>query len=181
MDIPQSVILFAQKGIAYEDPNYYNAGVLIDALGGMRLNSILMTELRQNLGITYGVYASIISNKHGNIISGFISTDSSTAGKAISAVKDTFSRIKKQGIDEQLFKDAKIGLVNNLVLFLSNNTNTATLLDNMQINDRDVNRINNYANIINDVKLEEVNELASSLLEPENLFFVEVGKNAQGQ
>lgn len=46
----------------------------------------------------------------------------------------------------------------------------------MQINDRDVNRINNYANIINDVKLEEVNELASSLLEPENLFFVEVGK-----
>jgi len=67
MDIPQSVILFAQKGIAYEDPNYYNAGVLIDALGGMRLNSILMTELRQNLGITYGVYASIISNKHGNI------------------------------------------------------------------------------------------------------------------
>ncbi|KDB19944.1 putative M16 family peptidase [Wolbachia endosymbiont of Glossina morsitans morsitans] len=51
----------------------------------------------------------------------------------------------------------------------------------MQINDRDVNRINNYANIINDVKLEEVNELASSLLEPENLFFVEVGKNAQGQ
>ncbi|WP_265042380.1 M16 family metallopeptidase [Wolbachia endosymbiont (group B) of Melanostoma mellinum] len=181
MDIPQSVILFAQKGIAYEDPNYYNAGVLIDALGGMSLNSILMKELRQNLGITYGISARNVTNKHGNIISGFISTDSSTAGKAISAVKDTFSRIKKQGIDEQLFKDAKIGLVNNLVLFLSNNTNTATLLDNMQINDRDVNRINNYANIINDVKLEEVNELASSLLEPENLFFVEVGRNAQGQ
>ncbi len=177
MDIPQSVILFAQKGITYEDPNYYNAGVLIDALGGMRLNSILMTELRQNLGITYGVYASIIPNKHGNIIFGFMNTDSSTAGKAISAVKDTLSRIKKEGIDEQLFKDVKIGLVNNLVLRLSNNTNTAMLLDDMQINDRDVNRINNYANVINDVKLEEVNELASSLLEPENLFFVEVGRN----
>lgn len=35
MDIPQSVILFAQKGIDYEDPNYYNASVLINALGGM--------------------------------------------------------------------------------------------------------------------------------------------------
>ncbi|MBA8758106.1 insulinase family protein [Wolbachia pipientis] len=181
MDIPQSVILFAQKGIAYEDPNYYNASVLIDALGGMRLNSILMTELRQNLGITYGVYAMIIPNKHGNIISGFVNTDNSTAGKAISVVKDTLSRIKKQGIDEQLFKDAKIGLVNNLVLFLSNNTNTGMLLNDMQINDRDINRINNYANIINDVQLEKVNELASSLLEPENLFFVEVGRNAQGQ
>ncbi len=51
----------------------------------------------------------------------------------------------------------------------------------MQIDDRDINHINNYANIINDVQLEKVNKLASSLLNPENLFFVEVGRNAQGQ
>ncbi|CAG5057252.1 unnamed protein product [Parnassius apollo] len=108
MDTPQSVIFFALKGIAYEDPYYYNASVLINALGGMGLNSILMKELRQNLGITYGVYANIISNKHGKVIAGSINTDSSTAGKAISAVKDTFSRIKKEGIDEQLFRDKKL-------------------------------------------------------------------------
>ncbi|QIT36349.1 M16 family metallopeptidase [Wolbachia endosymbiont of Brugia pahangi] len=177
MNIPQSVIFFAQKGIAYEDPDYYSASVLINALGGMGLNSILMKELRQNLGITYGVFAHIIPNKHGNAIVGNMSTDSSTAGKAILAVKDTLSRIKREGIDEQLFKDAKTILVNNLTFFLSNNTNTAMLLDDTQINDRDVNRINNYADIINDVKLEKVNELASSLLDPENLFFVKVGRN----
>ncbi|MDR1139123.1 MAG: insulinase family protein [Rickettsiales bacterium] len=179
MDIPQSVIIFAQKGMAYEDPNYYNASVLIDALGGMGLNSILMKELRQNLGITYGISASIIPKKHGSAIFGFMSTDSSTAGKAILAVKDVLSKVKKEGIDEQLFKDAKTSLVNNLAFFLSNNTNTAILLDDIQINDRDVNRINNYANVINDVKLEEVNKLASSLLDPESLFFVEVGRNAK--
>ncbi|WP_341816990.1 pitrilysin family protein [Wolbachia endosymbiont (group A) of Agelastica alni] len=181
MDIPQSVILFAQKGIAYEDPDYYNAQVLVNALGGMGLNSVLMKELRQNLGITYGISASMASYTYANIIAGGLSTDSSTASQSISAIRDTLSRIKKEGIDEQLFKDAKIGLVNNLVLRLSNNINTATLLDDMQTNDRDVNRINNYANVINDVKLEKVNELASSLLEPENLFFVEVGRNTQGQ
>ncbi|MFP3035860.1 MAG: M16 family metallopeptidase [Wolbachia sp.] len=181
MDIPQSVILFAQKGIAYEDPNYYNASVLINALGGMGLNSILMKELRQNLGITYGISANVVPKKHGSTIAGLMSTDSSTASKAISAVKDTLSRVKKEGIDEQLFKDTKTSLVNNLTFLLSNNTNTAILLDYMQINDRDVNRINDYANIINDVKLEEVNKLASSLLDPENLFFVEVGRNAQSK
>ncbi|KLT21726.1 peptidase, M16 family [Wolbachia endosymbiont of Armadillidium vulgare str. wVulC] len=182
MDIPQSVILFAQNGVAYEDPDYYNAQVLVDALGGMGLNSILMKELRQNLGITYGVGARNVPNKHGNIISGFMSTDSSTASKAILAVKDTFSKVKKEGIDEQLFKNAKTSLVNNLTFsFLSNNANTAMLLDSMQIDDRDVNSINNYTNIINNIKLEEVNKLASSLLNPENLFFVEVGRNAQGQ
>ncbi|WCR58062.1 M16 family metallopeptidase [Wolbachia endosymbiont of Ctenocephalides felis wCfeJ] len=181
MDIPQSVILFAQKGIAYDDRNYYNASVLINALGGMGLNSIMMKELRQNLGITYGVSASIISNKHGNAIAGFMSTDSSTASKAISAVKDTFSRIKKEGIDEQLFKDTKVSMINSHVFSMFNNNNIAARLDDMQINDRDVNRINNYANIINNVKLEEVNALASFLLDPENLFFVEVGRNAQSK
>ncbi len=125
MDIRQSIILFAQKGITYEDPNYYNAIVLINALGGMELNSIMIKELRQNLGITYSANMSIISNKHGNAIIGFISTDSSTASKAISAVKDILSRIKKEGIDKQLFKDVKIRLINNLTFFLFNNTNIA--------------------------------------------------------
>ncbi|MDE5062179.1 M16 family metallopeptidase [Wolbachia endosymbiont of Drosophila tsacasi] len=177
MDIPQSVILFAQKGIAYEDPDYYNAQILINALGSMGLNSILMKELRQNLGITYGVYASIILNKHGNIMIGSLSTDSSTASQSISAVKDTFSRIKKEGIDEQLFRDTKISMVNSHVFSMFNNNNIVAKLNNIQTNNRDINHINDFVSYINDVKLEKVNELASSLLEPENLFFVEVGKN----
>lgn len=177
MDIPQSVIFFAQKGIAYEDPDYYNAQVLINALGSMGLNSILMKELRQNLGITYGVYASIILNKHGNIMIGSLSTDSSTASQSISAVKDTFSRIKKEGIDEQLFRDTKISMVNSYVFSMFNNNNIVAKLNNIQTNNRDINHINDFVSYINDVKLEKVNELASSLLEPENLFFVEVGRN----
>lgn len=177
MDIPQSVIFFAQKGIAYEDPDYYNAQVLINALGIMGLNSILMKELRQNLGITYGVYASIILNKHGNIMIGSLSTDSSTASQSISAVKDTFSRIKKEGIDEQLFRDTKISMVNSYVFSMFNNNNIVAKLNNIQTNNRDINHINDFVSYINDVKLEKVNELASSLLEPENLFFVEVGRN----
>ncbi len=181
MDIPQSVILFAQKGIAYEDPNYYNASVLINALGGMGLNSILMKELRQNLGITYGVYASIIPNKHGNVIAGSINTDSSTASQSISAIKDTLSKVRKEGIDEQLFRDTKISMVNSYVFSMFNNNSIVAKLNDIQTNNRDINHMNDFVSYINNVKLEEVNELASSLLDPENLFFVEVGKNTQGQ
>lgn len=181
MDIPQSVILFAQKGIAYEDPNYYNASVLINALGGMGLNSILMKELRQNLGITYGVNARILTNKHGNVIAGSINTDSSTASQSISAIKDTLSKVRKEGIDEQLFRDTKISMVNSYVFSMFNNNSIVAKLNDIQTNNRDINHMNDFVSYINDVKLEEVNELASSLLDPENLFFVEVGKNTQSQ
>ncbi|WP_341808605.1 pitrilysin family protein [Wolbachia endosymbiont (group E) of Neria commutata] len=177
MDIPQSVILFAQKGLAYEDRDYYNAQVLVNALGGMGLNSVLMKELRQNLGITYGVGVSMANFKYGNAIAGGLSTDSSTADKAIAAIKEAFSKVKKEGIDEQLFKDTKISMVNNFIFHLSNNANVAALLDAMQVYNRDIDRINNFADIINDVKLEKINGLANSLLDPEGLFFVEVGKN----
>ncbi|MDR2831457.1 MAG: insulinase family protein [Rickettsiales bacterium] len=181
MDIPQSVILFAQKGVAYNDPNYYNASVLINALGGMGLNSILMKELRQNLGITYGISASILNNKHGDVIAGSINTDSFTANQSISAVKDTLSRVQKGGIDKQLYKDTKISMVNSYIFSMFNNNNIVAKLDNIQINNCDINHINNFVGNINDVKFEEVNALANSLLDPKNLFFVKVGRNTQGK
>jgi len=179
MDIPQSVIFFAQKGIAYDDPNYYNAIVLINALGGMSSNSALMHELRQNLGITYGINASIISNKHGNVIAGALSTDNSTVDQAISAVKDVFNKVKKEGIDEQLFKDTKVSVINSYTFSMFNNDGIIAKLDHIQANNRDINRIYNFSNYINDVQLEKVNELAKSLLDSEDLFFVAVGKHHQ--
>lgn len=179
MDVPQNVIFFAQKGIAYDDPNYYNAVVLINALGGMGLNSVLMRELRQNLGITYNINTTIINHKHGNIIAGSVSTDSSTAVRAISAIKEVFNKVKREGIDEQLFKDTKVSVTNSYIFSMFNNNDIIAKLDNIQANDRDINYINNFSNYINDVELEKVNELAKSLLDTENLFFVEVGKYHQ--
>lgn len=179
MDIPQNVIFFAQKGIAYDDPNYYNAVVLINALGGMSLNSVLMRELRQNLGITYSISTMILNNKHGNIIAGSLSTDSSNANMAILAIKEVFNKIKKEGIDQQLFKDTKVSVANSYIFSMFNNNDIIAKLDNIQANDRDINYINNFSNYINDVELEKVNELAKSLLDTENLFFVEVGKYHQ--
>ncbi|MDD9331798.1 MAG: pitrilysin family protein [Wolbachia sp.] len=179
MDIPQSVILFGQKGIVYSDPNYYNASVLVNALGGMGLNSILMRELRHNLGITYGIRAYIDADKHGSYITGSMNTDSSTSRQSISAIKEVFSKVKEEGVDEQLFKDTKVSMVNSFIFSLFNSGNIITQLDHIQLNDFGHDYINNYVNYIENVKLDKVNELASSLLDHKNLFFVEVGGGTQ--
>ncbi|MDN5247619.1 MAG: pitrilysin family protein [Wolbachia endosymbiont of Tyrophagus putrescentiae] len=178
MDIPQSVIFFAQKGIAYRDPNYYNAVVLVNALGGVGLNSLLMREIRENLGITYGVRANIVNHKYGNIIAGSLNTDNTTADKAILAVKEVFNRVQQEGINEQLFKDTKISVANSYTFSMFNNNDIVAELNHIQVEDVDINDMDDFVNLIDSIKLEEVNELAKSLLEPKNLFFVEVGKNA---
>lgn len=176
MDIPQSVIFFAQKGVAYDDPNYYNALVLINALGGMSLNSVLMREIRHNLGVTYSINASNLPCKHGaSIIKGSLGTDPSTAEKAVLAVKEVFNKVKKEGINEQLLKDTKTSVINAHIFSTFTNNDIVAKLNNIQENNRDINYMNAFSDYINNVKLEAVNELAKSLLDPENLFFVEVG------
>lgn len=41
-------------------------------------------------------------------------------------------------------------------------------MDNIHVNNCDVNYMNNFINYMNDVKIEDVNALANSLLDPEN-------------
>lgn len=176
MNIPQSVILFAQKGLAHDDSNYYNAVVLINALGGIGLNSLLMNELRQNLGITYGVNLKILNNRHADIIFGSIHTDSSTSSKSISAIKEVLGKVKEEGIDEKLFKNTKATIINAYISSIFSNNDIIKKLDNIQLYNHDIDYVNNFINNVNDVKIEEINELAKSLLSPEGLFFVEVGR-----
>jgi zinc protease len=179
MDISQNIIHFAQRGISYDDPNYYNAIVLINALGGgMGLNSLLMSTLRESLAMTYGIYLVMVSNKHGNIIYGSTSTNSDCATKAISVIRDTLNMVKVDGIDKQLFQDTKINLINSHIFSMFTNENIASKLGYIQANDLDIKHITHFADYINAVKLDEVNVLAKSLLDPENLFIVEVGKRS---
>lgn len=84
-----------------------------------------MKELRQNLGITYGIGAGIVSNNHRNIIFGSTGNDSSSADIAISAAKDTLSRVKREGIDEQLFNNAKVSIINSYIFSAFNSNNIA--------------------------------------------------------
>ncbi|MBV0899527.1 MAG: insulinase family protein [Wolbachia endosymbiont of Fragariocoptes setiger] len=176
MNIPQSTIFFGQKGVSRDDNNYYNAQVLMEAMGGSSLNSVLLRELRQNLGITYSVSAHNISNTYGSVILGNLSTDHSTVDQAILAVKDVFYRIKKEGIEEKLLNKAKISTINDYTFSMFDYINIAAYLNYMQIYDYNINYINDFPKYINDVKIEQVNDLAYSLLDNKNLFFVNVGK-----
>lgn len=176
MDIPQSTIFFGQKGVSRDDHNYYNAKVLMEAMGGPGLNSVLLHELRQNLGITYSVSARNIGNTHASVILGNLSTDYSTVDQAILAVKDVFYRVKKEGIEEKLLNKAKISIINNHIFSMFDYIKIAAYLDFIQIYGYSINHINDFPKYIDDVNIDQVNGLARSLLDNKNLFFVNVGK-----
>lgn len=64
MAVPQSSVVFGQQGIKRDDPRYYTATVLNEAIGGGGLTSILFDEVRERRGLVYSVYSALAPYDH---------------------------------------------------------------------------------------------------------------------
>src|SRR5690606_36796660 len=59
-DSPQSVVIFGQKGLAMDDPDFFAAYVLNHILGGGGFSARLMEEVREKRGLTYGIASYLV-------------------------------------------------------------------------------------------------------------------------
>ncbi|QGR02879.1 insulinase family protein [Ehrlichia ruminantium] len=175
-DIPQSVIMFATDGIPYNSKDYYAADLFNTILGGLSLNSILMIELRDKLGLTYHTSSRLKNMDHSSILKGVLYTDNTTVTKSMSVFKETIENITKNGIDEVVFSLGKSSIINSFVLSLLNNDNVANTLLSMQLHNLDTNYINNHNSHYEAITLDEVNKVAKKILS-NDLVIIEVGKN----
>ncbi|GAT76672.1 M16 family peptidase [Ehrlichia ruminantium] len=175
-DIPQSVIMFAIDGVPYNNKDYYAADLFNTILGGLSLNSILMIELRDKLGLTYHTSTKLDNMDHSNILKGVLYTDSTTVTKCMSVFKETIENIKNNGIDEMTFSNAKSSIINSFVLSLLNNDNVADTLLSMQLYNLDTNYINQHSSYYEAITLDEVNRIAKKILS-NDFVIIEVGKN----
>ncbi|MEO0990440.1 MAG: pitrilysin family protein, partial [Pseudomonadota bacterium] len=69
-DTPQSVALFGHQGITRDDPDFFAAFVLNEALGGSGFDSRLQQEVRVKRGLTYGVYTYLAPRDHAELYMG---------------------------------------------------------------------------------------------------------------
>ncbi|GAT78890.1 M16 family peptidase [Ehrlichia ruminantium] len=168
--------MFAIDGVPYNNKDYYAADLFNTILGGLSLNSILMIELRDKLGLTYHTSTKLDNMDHSNILKGILYTDSTTVTKCMSVFKETIENIKNNGIDEITFSNAKSSIINSFVLSLLNNDNVANTLLSMQLYNLDTNYINQHNSYYEAITLDEVNRIAKKILS-NDFVIIEVGKN----
>ena len=70
---PQTTILFWQKGLRFDDPDYFAATILNEILGGNGFSSRLMDEVREKRGLTYGIDSSLVIYDHAQALEGSVS------------------------------------------------------------------------------------------------------------
>ncbi len=175
-ETPQSVAMFGQPGIAFDDPDYFAAYLLSTILGGGGFESRLMEEVREKRGLTYGVYAFLAGRDGADIIMGSVQSANNRIAEAIEVIRAEWSRLHEEGVTAAELQDAKTYLTGAYPLRFDGNGPIANILAGMQIQGMGTDYIDTRNDRVNAVTLDQINRVARELLKPELLSFTVVGQ-----
>lgn len=175
-DTPQSVVLFGQRGIAFEDPDFFAAYLLNVVLGGGGFESRLMNEVREKRGLTYGVYAYLVDKEYADSWMGSVASANDRVAEAIEVIRAQWRKMHENGVSAEELADAKTYLTGEYPLRFDGNGPIARIMVNMQLAGMPVDYIATRNDKVNAVTLDDVNRVARELMDPEQLTFVVVGR-----
>jgi zinc protease len=175
-DTPQSVALFGQRGIAVDDDDYFAAVLLNQILGGGSFESRLMQEVREKRGLTYGVYSYLYSRDLANAYMGSVSSANDRIAEAITVIRDQWALAAAEGVSAEELENAKTYLTGAYPLRFDGNATIAGILVGMQMIGLDTEYVNTRNARVERVTLDDVQRVAGTLMDPDALHFVVVGK-----
>ncbi len=173
---PQSVAVFAQRGIDRHHPDFLAAFILNHILGGGGFESRLMTEVREKRGLTYGVYSYIADRDAAEIWTGSVASANDRMADAIAVIRAEWARLRDAGVTAEELENAKTYLTGAYPLRFDGNGTIASIAVGMQMDGLPTDYIARRNDMVNAVTLDEINRVAREWLDPEALTFVVVGQ-----
>jgi zinc protease len=173
---PQSVVLFGHESIARDDEDFFPAFVLNHVLGGSGFNSILMSEVREKRGLTYGIGSFLVPRDHAAQHMGQFSSSNDKTAEAVEIVRAQWARLATEGVPEEQLEAAKTYLTGAYPLRFDGNGNIASILVGMQAQDLPIDYIATRNNKVAAVSVEDVRRVAARIMDADALHFVVVGQ-----
>ncbi len=173
---PQSVVAFMGKGIKFEDPDYFPAFVLNYTFGGGGFESRLMKKLREEKGLTYGIYSSVSDGEYLQSWSGSGQTKNESAGEFLAGIKAEMAAIAATGVTAVELEDAKLYLTGSYPMAFDSNAKIAGQLMTVRQRNRGVDYFDRRNGMVDAVTLEQVNRVAKTYLDPARFSYFVVGQ-----
>ena len=173
---PQSVALFGHEGIAQEDDDFFAAFILNHILGGAGFESRLTHEVRVERGLTYGIGSFLVPKDLAELYLGQVASANDRIAEAIEVTRNEWRRMAEEGLTEEELDRAKTYLTGAYPLRFDGNGRIANIMVGMQMQGLPIDYIATRNDRIMAVPLEEVNRVASELLDPDGLRFIVVGQ-----
>lgn len=177
----QTTVLMGQLGskratdpIAQQQQTNFAVGN--EVMAGSDFNARLMTEVRQNLGYTYGISGSMNPMlSRGPYQIGF-STRNDKARAAIDASLEVINETLDKGITNEEMHLTTDNLKNSFPMGFASNAGINSLLGMMNFYQLPNNYLADYTNRIDQVTLSEVNQTMRDTLKPDNFLIITVGQ-----
>ncbi len=128
LDVPQSVIRFGTRGIAWRDPGFIPAYVLNHILGGGAFTSRLFQEVREKRGLAYSVGTSLVSYRATAMTWGYTATKNERVVECLDVIAGEMARLKNEGPSDEELQKAKDYLVGSYALGFDTSTKIAHTL-----------------------------------------------------
>lgn len=175
-DTPQSVAFFGHRGIDQDHPDFFAAFILNNIFGASGFESRLMNEVREKRGLTYGIYTFLVSKDLAAVMIGQLASGNDRMAEAVEVIKAEWARLQSEGVTAQEVADAKTYLTGAYPLRFDGNGRIANILVGMQMTGLPIDYAETRNDRINAVSLDEINRVASELMQPDALRFVVVGQ-----
>ena len=175
-DVPQSVVVFGQNGIARDDPDYYAAYTVNYILGGGGFASRLYEEVREKRGLAYSVYSYLFPLDNSAMILGGVGTQNSRVAESLDLIRQEWQRFAEDGPTEKELQDAKTYLTGSFPLRFSSSNRIAGMLVGMQTENLGIDYLDRRNSFVEAVTIEDARRIARRLYDADTLTIVVVGK-----
>ncbi|MCX7288921.1 MAG: pitrilysin family protein [Rhodobacterales bacterium] len=173
---PQSTVLFGHVGIPRDDPDFFAAFILNEALGGGRFTARLMSEIREKRGLTYGIGSYLVGKDQAEIYLGQFSASNDKVAEAIAVLRAEWAKIAADGLTDEELATTKTYLTGSYPLRFDGNGPIANILVGMQMDDLPIDYPVTRNAKIEAVTMDDIRRVAKRLYLPDALHFVVVGQ-----
>ena len=175
---PQSAIVWGQRGLKRDDPDYYAAYVMNQILGGGGFTSRLYEEVREKRGLAYVVYSYLAPMDHAGLYLGGVATRNDRAAETLAVARAEFARMRDEGVSEAELADARTYINGSFPLRLDSNGEVAAILVGIQRAGLGIDYLDRRAGLIGAVTREDIARVAGALIDPDSFIVVAVGQPA---
>jgi zinc protease len=175
-DIPQSIIQIIQPGIDHRDPDYHLAQVMNFVLGSSGFGSRLTEVIREQRGLTYGIYSSFMTMRFFDGLTVSTSTENKNASTMMDLVRQEWTKMKETPISAKELTDAKTYLIGSLPLSLTSTDDIAGLLLGLQLDELPRNYLDTRAAAIEAASPADIQRVARKILDENKMTVIVVGQ-----
>jgi zinc protease len=175
----EAVTYLGYIGLSRPDPRFYAAVLLNQVLGGDTLSSRLGAEIRDRLGLTYGIFSGFSAGQNPGPFLISMQTAPKDVQKAVDSTIELLKLLREKGITDTELETAKRSIQNSYPVELANPSSVADAILGNVVVGLGLDELSQFPVKIGAVTATQIQQVIEDFIQPDRLVIVTAGPGAE--